>query len=139
LKTPTYTPLPSPTPCPGVNGYFFVAHLDGRQRVPPNNSPGTGDGTFLLDASGTMHFHVTYQNLLAAETAAHLHQAPPGVNGPVILPLPMGSPKDGSASWNPMNTAALLAGNVYVNIHTTMFPGGEIRGQLVRRCPTPTP
>ena len=138
--TVTRTAGPTNTPiCPPSSTHYFVATLNGQQETPPNTSPATGQATFFLDANGVMSYNVTFSGLSATETGSHLHVAPPGVAGPIIQPLPLGNPKVGSFTWNPAYTGDLLAGNVYVNIHSTNFPGGEIRGQLIAVCATPTP
>jgi hypothetical protein len=111
----------------------FEANLDGLQEVPPNASPAFGLGDFSL--SGTT-FSVTtgsYQDLL---------DAAPGVNGPVVFSLTLDSPGtttgtfSGSGTLTAGQIADLNSGNLYVNIHSTVFPGGEIRGQLE---PVPEP
>jgi len=68
-----------------------------------------------------------------AGTAAHIHEAPAGKNGPVIIPLD----KDGDTYKVPANAkltdaqfASFKAGNLYVNVHTAAHPDGELRGQL---------
>ncbi len=141
-ETATSTPAPTNTPSCGTGGaHTFVAMLSGDQETPPNTSPGTGLGTFTLDAAGTtITYNVSYQGLLSTTIASHLHRGAPGQAGPVIVPLTCcPNPLSGSAPWDPANTSALLAGNVYVNIHSALFPGGEIRGQLIETCATVTP
>jgi len=65
-------------------------------------------------------------------TAAHVHSGVTGVNGPVVFALngAAGSYCGVSGRLSSAQVAALLAGGMYVNIHTAAFPGGEIRGQL---------
>ncbi len=116
----------------------LTATLSGAQETPPTPSTATGTGCFTFDTTtNTVTWNVQFSGLLAAQTAAHLHQGAPGVAGPVIVPIPNGSPSTGSASLTPAQAASLLAGNFYVNIHTNAFPGGEIRGQMLV-TPAPT-
>ncbi len=125
---------------------IFQATLDGLHEVPPNVSTATGFGAFTLnDAMTELAFHVDYSGLTAGLTAAHFHNAPLGVNGPVVRGMGgadgfvLGSTSgsfDGfwrDTDFQPLNATRvsdLLAGNIYFNIHTSNFPGGEIRGQL---------
>lgn len=67
-------------------------------------------------------------------TAAHIHQAAAGANGPVIVPFTktgdnaFGAPAD--AKMNESQCAAYRQGNTYVNVHSAAHPGGEVRAQL---------
>jgi hypothetical protein len=110
---------------------LFSAELTGLAEVPPTPSPGTGTALLSLnDAETEVTYHIEFSGLLGTETAAHFHNAPPGVAGPVIFGLPMGSPKDGVWAVGVAEVAALFAGEVYVNVHSDMFPGGELRGDI---------
>ena len=108
------------------------ADLSGANEVPPNGSLGTGVGFFLIDTdTNTLFFHVDYSGLGAPETAAHIHGfAAPGVNAGVLVGLPAANPKMGAWNYAEAQEANILAGLTYVNIHTSAFPGGEIRGQI---------
>ncbi len=116
----------------------FSAMLDGPQQVPPVASPGTGTGDATLDdSSGAVSiFNGIFSGLLYAANAAHMHNAPPGVNGLVIVTLAVTPATSGTFSGSGTLTAAqiadMIAGNMYVNIHNPFYPGGEIRGQLVQ-------
>ena len=107
--------------------------IDGLQEVPPVNTPGSGSGIVTLQPSGMLDFNIVFSGLLAPEIAAHFHgPAPFGVIAGVQIPLPLGSPKIGSVGpLSATQQADLLAGLWYVNIHSTLYPGGEIRGQVV--------
>jgi len=108
------------------------ATLDGAQETPPNASPGTGLGGFTFDTgTNILTWTVTFSGLIGVESDAHLHQGAPGVGGSIVVGIPLGSPSMGSAAFTPAQAAALLAGNIYVNLHSSAFPGGEIRGQLL--------
>lgn len=128
----------------------FQANMDGLEEVPVNASLGTGilDCT-LDDTNGFVQVTAgSYANLLAPSSNGHIHgPALPGVNAGVVLPLtgPYGvfsGPLSGSGTLTRAGFTtqqlinAMLAGEMYVNVHSTQFPGGEIRGQL-RLVPEP--
>ncbi len=102
---------------------------------------GSGSGTFALDTTAdTLTFNITFSGLSGTETASHIHgPAPPGMGAGVLYGLPVGSPKIGTINLvnlpGPYTVADqktdLLSGLWYVNIHSTTFPGGEIRGQIL--------
>jgi hypothetical protein len=117
-------------------------------KLAANNETGstsTAKGHMLIKVrtDGTIQFrtHILNKN---GETfvAGHIHQAPVGVAGPVVVPLfvapsPPTSARQikqrGVATPNAGTTGANLCQNpssYYVNYHTTAFPGGAIRGQL---------
>lgn len=111
---------------------LFMAHLDASQEVPPNESTTTGDATLLLRDDGTAVISMTLGDFSTTQTAAHIHgPADVGMNAGVIFPLPKGSFEN--QLWMPTEEQIqwLMAGKLYINAHTQMFPGGEIRGQLV--------
>jgi CHRD domain/PEP-CTERM motif len=116
---------------------YFRADLSGKNENPPNASAGWGTGFASLDESTHWFiFDETFGGLSAPQTAAHIHTGANGVNGPVIIPFLLGSPIHVELALTPVMESNLLAGLFYTNVHTTNFPGGEIRGQLV---PVPEP
>lgn len=121
----------------------YCAVLDGTQEVPPKLTPATGFGHMTLSATNdTLYYSVQYSGLLAARTAAHFHApAPPGVNAGVVQGIAGAGPTSDTivGIWliPAAQLANLLAGQMYVNVHTSVYPGGEIRGQLVP-CSTPS-
>lgn len=124
----------SPTPT------NFAANLNGSQEVPsPTSFTGTGTGTLVINASNNTitSCSVTFSNLTGPAVAAHIHLAPPGIAGPIIIPLTLGaggtSPATCSAGTGltTEQVTALLQGNMYFNVHTSANPEGEIRGQIV--------
>lgn len=110
--------------------YLFEATLSGANEVPPNPSVYTGTVVAILNEAMTQVSYVIEYDPVPSETGAHFHAAPPGVNGPVVHGLPGGNPKVGTWDISPADVDALFAGNIYVNIHSTMYPGGEIRANL---------
>lgn len=109
------------------------ARLSGANEVPPNASPGVGKFAMSL-GSGTIFYELECSGLVAMVHAAHVHRAPAGVNGPVVIPLAVDS--GGNGSGNVAVDQALIdeiAANpagFYVNVHSATYPGGEVRGQL---------
>jgi hypothetical protein len=113
------------------------ARLQGAQSVPPNGSLGTGNVTALIDkATHMLYLTGTYSGLTTAASDAHIHVGAPGSNGGVIVPLKFVAQTSGTLDTSKVitttNEASILAGNTYVNVHTSTVPGGEIRGQLTK-------
>ncbi len=114
--------------------HAFVADLNGMQQVPMVSTPAFGLGTFLLARhNGSLKFNLVVSGLSGAITAAHLHMAAMGVSGPVVQDL--GAFISGNAISGEVDPTTfltdLMAGNIYVNVHTAANPNGEIRGQLM--------
>ena len=113
----------------------FTASLSGANEVPPNSSTAVGTAILTVDSDGSqigITLYIEFTGLSSAQTGAHVHNAGAGANGPVIHELPLGSPLDTTFDLGGIaEVAALQLGNLYVNIHTAEFPGGEIRGQLL--------
>ena len=107
--------------------------------MPPTASKTLGAAAIHIDGT-TLSFAVTIANP-KRETfvAGHIHVGAAGVNGPVVVPLFSGS-NDRKLFFQAARItideedAAAICGNLaghYVNYHTTDFPGGALRGQLV--------
>ena len=112
--------------------------LSGGQEVPANPTTGLGNLTGTYDdVTNVLSFTVVFTGLVSPTTAAHFHApAAPGANAGVVIGFvgfPVGV-TSGSYSNSYTLTATqetqLLCGLMYVNIHTSASPGGEIRGQL---------
>ena len=115
----------------------FTVSLNGAQENPSVNSPGSGSCVLTLDTAETqITLSCTYSGLGSSASAAHIHtDGPVGVNGPVLFNLTGASGTSGTLNLaltavTPAQVADLRAKRWYVNIHTTNFPGGEIRGQI---------
>lgn len=106
--------------------------LSGDQEVPAVTTSAKGEGTITVGDDKSVKGSVKTSGVDG--TMAHIHNAAPGKNGPVAVPLQKG--KDGS--WEVPPGAKLTdaqykefeAGNLYVNVHSAANAGGEIRGQL---------
>jgi len=141
-------------------GAATVTHsfnLSGAQEVPAVGSLAAGSAQFTIDdQAGTITFFSAIFNLQGAPAAAHIHAAAAGVNGPVVFDLGANSDSAGPVIIGPFsvpNSLAMagvsktidvaLAAAInatpwlyYMNVHTSAFPGGEVRGQL---APIPVP
>ena len=106
--------------------------LAGANEVPPAPSTGTGSGTITVAPDKSISGSVTTTGV--AGTMAHIHLAAKGANGPVIIALA----KTSEGVWSvPAGTkltdaqyASYVAGDLYVNVHSAAYPGGEIRSQI---------
>jgi hypothetical protein len=124
----------------GFRGLDFVGDFSD-QMVPPVDTDATGEARFLRNEDDSeIRYELTTFGIGDA-TAAHIHCASSGQNGPVGVTLPIGSsggsgiisaPDAGnSCGWPTLAevVVALEAGNAYVLVHTTTHPSGEIRGR----------
>jgi hypothetical protein len=104
---------------------------------------GDGSGFFSYSVDGAeLCYTLTVADLSVAPFAAHIHPGDRGVAGPVAVPLGTPSGATGSSSgcivategggMTPAELAAIVSDPkaFYVNVHTTTWPGGEVRGQL---------
>jgi hypothetical protein len=106
--------------------------LSGSQEMPPVTTSATGSGTITVGDDKSVSGSVTTTGV--SGTAAHIHMAAAGANGPVIVPLT----KSGDNGWAVAPGAKLTdaqyeafkAGNLYLNVHSEANKGGEIRGQI---------
>ena len=113
----------------------FSAALAATDEVPPTESTGTGtvDATYDTDTN-VFTYTIEYSGLTGDATAAHFHgPAAPGENADPVVPIPepLTSPISGTATLDDTQEADLLAGKWYFNVHTAMYPDGEIRGQVL--------
>jgi hypothetical protein len=111
----------------------MVSFIDAQQENPVNASTASGFGLFMIDRTAkTLTYYIRYNGLVGAEVAAHIHGAANyRTNAGVVHPLPAGATKTGVWNYPAASEQAILDGMTYVNIHSTAFPGGEIRGQIV--------
>jgi CHRD domain len=116
-----------------------LAHLKtvmtGEQEVPgPGDPNGIGEAKIKVFRAKVC-YTLTAQRIAPA-TAAHIHKGPPGVAGPIVVPLK--PPTDGSSSGCKKISRSLAKnlkehpGRYYVNVHNRPYPEGAIRGQLER-------
>lgn len=113
---------------------IFKADLKGSSEVPANPSTATGACTLTYN-SATKTFTAVTSYSGITPSMGHIHKAAVGQNGPVVFPFTnLASPITyNSAPLTDDQVTALFNDSMYVNLHTTAFPGGEIRGQLTKK------
>jgi hypothetical protein len=118
-------------------GSAFFAKLDG-EHVAPDADP-DGYGTFSAGFNGTKLCYGLQVFKIGAPTAAHIHKAPVGSDGPIKVGLipPTSGLAGASARCTTLTTTLANAikaspGAYYVNVHNSAFPNGAIRGQLFK-------
>ena len=114
---------------------FFKATLSGFNQVPATPTVANGTVTFRMVAgTGVLEAFFWVQNLSADMTASHIHIGSVGVGGAVSLNLAPASDAF-SKTWDITGmtdlVTAMRAGNAYVNVHTSAYPDGEVRGQVL--------
>jgi hypothetical protein len=114
----------------------FKVNLSAQQEVPANDSKGTGTADVTYDSSTkALNWAVNFSGLTGDATAAHFHApADPGKNAGVVIPIgnKPTSPAKGNATLTDGQASDLMAGRMYINVHTAAHPGGEIRGQVTK-------
>ncbi|WP_420320764.1 CHRD domain-containing protein [Flagellimonas sp.] len=130
--------------------FNFNTSLKGRNEVPAVDSQGTGQASVkIAKDEKSIYFKVTASNVENVR-AMHFHMAPAGQNGGVVAflfsnPNQPSGPQNGVLAEGTLTEAnvigalagdldglieAIRSGNIYVNLHTSAVPSGELRGQL---------
>jgi CHRD domain len=122
----------------------FTIQLSGAEEVCPTapgtcGGPGTGTATITIDRNArTLCYAITTENVALPLAAAHVHAAPAGQAGPVVIPLftqPVNATTVGPTCLTDLDKNLLKdiirnPENYYVNVHNAPFPNGAVRGQL---------
>jgi hypothetical protein len=141
----------STSPAPPV---IYTATLSAANeiRTPPVNSTATGLATFSLRSNDSLDFVVTVTGLTGPATLSHIHVGSGTQNGAVVNGFTINSGvSTGTVTSGTIVLSKLVAGtpagqisgdslrvlinngNGYVNVHTSAYQGGEVRGQIVRQ------
>lgn len=108
------------------------AKLTGAQEVPPVTTSAAGAANIKVAEDGAVSGTVKTSGITS--TAAHIHMAPAGQNGPVIVPLMKSGDNTymvpAGAKLTPEQLAAYKMGSLYTNVHSSAHKDGEIRAQL---------
>jgi len=123
---------------------LFYTDLSADEESATTESSGTGRADFSLDRQTlTLSWRVSFSHLTSPLTSDAVHGPPrPGTNAGVQIDLAgksRVSPLAGSSVLTDAQLEYLLAGRMYVNLHTTRYPDGELRGQIQRAPPSGVP
>jgi hypothetical protein len=114
--------------------FKVIAALNGANEVPANPSTGIGFATVsFTDSFKTANIQVLLNNLTAPITAAHIHLGKAGTNGSVVFNLGdklLNNKINKSFAITKAQLKNMIDGDYYVNVHSSAYTGGEIRGQL---------
>ena len=130
----------------------LTATLTGNQEAPAILTGAFGNATVTVDLSSqTVRLEIDVFNMPSGVTLGHFHVGPPGLAGPIVVNIapPTNISNDfhlsGQAGPNALQVRAeqgirswddfiqsLLGGQTYLNIHSAVNGGGEIRGQVIR-------
>jgi hypothetical protein len=115
-----------------VSAQSMKVNLAGSQEVPPVMTSASGIGSIMVAPDGSVSGTITTTGIEG--TMAHIHEAPMGQNGPVIVPFTKTADNVWSAPAGAKLTDAQLqslkSGNLYLNVHSATYKPGEIRAQL---------
>ena len=111
----------------------FIALLNSGQKVPAGTSTAAGIAYLTLGSDDRLCVSLTFGGLTGTLAAAHVHgpAAAPGVNAPILFPFPTSNPIN--TCVGPLDNAQkkdLRKGLLYLNVHSSVVPAGEIRGQI---------
>jgi hypothetical protein len=110
---------------------LFALPLDGAQEAPgPGDPDGIGSALLSIDPeASTIDWHISVENIFLPITGVHIHQAPAGEPGPIVVDF--AGQLSGMGLFD-VDLPAIAANpsNYYVNVHNKKFPDGAIRGQI---------
>lgn len=128
-----------------ADGRPLTTSLSGAQEVPSGAGDPDGTGTAKLTLNAGREqvcYELTWQNLDGIVQRAHIHEAPAGVNGGIVVSLFEGESFPGTGSATGCDLGDATRGEIrrilidpsgfYVNVHDSVRPPGAIRGQLSR-------
>ena len=115
----------------------FTTTLTGANEIPgPGDPDGSGTATITINRGlGEVCWEIEVADITLPAIGAHIHLAPVTAAGPVVIPLTPPDPTGTSSGCTTVDRELARAiakdpGAYYVNVHTTDYPAGALRGQL---------
>src|SRR5437773_2717461 len=116
------------------NTYALSGNASGSQETPPNSTSGIASLSGTFNAStNVLQYNITWSGLTGSATGMHFHgPATMGVSASILVGLNIttngiSGNGSGTVTVDESFKSALLAGQIYYNIHTALYPAGEIR------------
>lgn len=122
-----------------ANKCAYSTTLSGDQEVPgPGDNDAIGTALVSVDpATNQICYALAADKITYPAAAAHIHKGAAGVSGPVVVPFPNPPQAQGSIQVGCVTADSAIVKNIaddpagyYVNVHTSDFPNGAVRGQL---------
>jgi hypothetical protein len=114
----------------------LFASMNGDKVEPgPGDQDGLGRGQFKINLNRDQFCYRIDLTNTADVTGGHIFEAPPGQTGPAVVDLQVndnGGKGCTAVADNILRQIAMDPHNYYVEISTTVFPNGAVRGQLVQ-------
>jgi len=121
----------------GADDAHLVAYMSGANERPnPGDPDGVGRAVITInDATNQLCVALQMSGVDLPATGYHIHLAPPGSAGPVVIPLAAPTSAQNYQCVTVENEALLdniaaNPGQYYINVHNALYPGGALRGQL---------
>jgi len=112
----------------------WTVSLTGEEEVVPGDPDGTGTAIIRINTRANQLCYTLRVRGIEPATAAHIHEAPPGSAGAVVVELraPTGGQSSGCVKMSNAELLEILAEpeDYYVNVHNEPYPGGALRAQL---------
>jgi CHRD domain len=130
----------------GNGGRPFSTPMSGAEEAPPTGDPNaTGQADLRLNqGQSRICFELSWEAIDGTVVAAHIHRAPVGVPGPIVVPLFEGESFLGTDEFSDcvfgidrglIKDIRQHPDDYYVNVHSNLFPDGAVRGQLEKKQP----
>lgn len=132
---------------PGAEARFVATMNGANERPNPVATNATGTATYVLNGN-TLTYTVTASGLSSPVNGAHIHVGNATQAGAIIFPFNHAVVQSGTVASGTIDLSGAITaggisgdslrvllnnGNAYTNVHTTTYPNGEIRGQIIRQ------
>lgn len=127
--------LGSTSPAVAANARLVGFMFGANERPNPGDPDGVGRATVTINgAAGQLCVAIQFTNIDLPSTGFHIHSAPAGAAGPVVVPFAVPTSNQSfqcvQVAGELLSSIVANPANFYINVHNASFPGGAARGQL---------